>query len=237
MFFEYDFSIGLDDVDVNGNCKDKCILRFLENIACFHTDSVNRGINNIHETGKGWALLDWQVKVLKRPHYGQKIKVSTWGRKVTRTFVLRDYIIYADGEEAVYGTSKWFLLDLNRRMPMRITQEEMEPYEPEDKSILGIDDIEKIFELDSYDNSFECTVRKSEIDMLGHLHNTNYLDMIYEYIDDEDILKIKDIRISYKKEMGYGDKITILTHKENNKIYVAFKTSEGKTLNALAELS
>lgn len=237
MYFTQDYKIGLDDVDINGNLKDKSILRFLENSACFHADTLGDGLTHINENKKAWALLEWQVKILKRPHYGNKVTVKTWGRKYSKVFVYRDYVIYENDEPAVYASSKWFVLDLVRRMPARILAESMNAYGIENESILGIDEIEKLEELESYDNCSDYTVRKSDVDMLGHFHNTNYLEMIYETLDDNEISQIKNIKISYKKEIPYGETVSVCSKKEEGKIYVAFKTNDKSVTNALAELS
>lgn len=236
MTFTQEFTIGLDDVDINGQIKDKSILRFLENTACFHADSVGDGLNEINEKGRAWALLEWEVKILKRPSYGGKIKVETWGRKYTKVFVFRDFIIYENDQPAIYATSKWFSLDLKRRMPARIFEEMMTCYGPEDRAILGNDNIEKLNEQEHYDTINQLSVRRSDIDMLGHFHNTCYLDMIHEIMPKEEDQNFNNIKISYLKEIPCGEKVSLLTHRDNNKLYVAFKTNDCQQLNALAEL-
>lgn len=239
MVFKTSFSIGMDDVDKNLKCKDNIILKYFENAACFHGDSVGQGFGDIKTTGSAWALLEWEIKILNRPSYGQKINVDTWSRSATRTCAYRDYILYADDTPAIYASSKWFRLNLDHRRPERITEEIMLAYGTENNSILGIADIEKIFELEEYSEFAEYVVRKSDIDILGHLHNTRYLDIAYEVLTDKEINNISHIRVSYKKEIPLGEKIIIKKHIIDNKICFAITTNNKNgenVINALIEL-
>lgn len=237
MIFKTTFSIGMDDVDRSLNCRDNVILKYLENAACFHADALGQGLNNVENNKCAWALLEWEVEILKRPVYGNKVDVDTWSRLATKSFAYRDYILYADGVPAVHASSKWFRLDLERRRPVRITDEVMEAYGAENKSILGITDIEKIYEQESYSETAEYDVRKSDIDILGHVHNTHYIDIAYEMLSDQEIQNLSHIRISYKKEVALGEKMIIKKNVIDNKIYFALTTGGGEVVNALIELS
>lgn len=235
MIFSKDFIIGLDDVNSNLLLRDKSILRFMENIACYHTDSVGRGINDIENIGKAWALLEWEVKIIERPHYGDLVRIDTWGRKISRSYVYRDFAIYVGDKLCVKASSKWFYLDIYKRRPVRITEEDMAPYESEDKSILEIDEIEKLYEKESYTDMYDYTVRRCDMDALGHLHNTNYLDIVYDAFTDEEVDAFSHIRISYKKEVSLGEKLFIKRQDEENK--VCFIINNGEVTNAIMELS
>lgn len=76
------------------------------------------------------------MQVLKRPFYNEKIEVITWSRSVDKLFAYRDYEIrYENGELLAIGTSKWLLMDTERKRAVRITQDVMELYENENKSV------------------------------------------------------------------------------------------------------
>ena len=48
----------------------------------------------IKETKVTWILLDWKLKVINRPTYGQVLTVNTWGKGMNKFFTYRDYEIY-----------------------------------------------------------------------------------------------------------------------------------------------
>ena len=61
MIYTEKFKIGLKDVGKNNKIKNRAILEILENIACYHSDSVGHGINDIKNTKTSWILLDWKL--------------------------------------------------------------------------------------------------------------------------------------------------------------------------------
>ena len=84
MTFENDYTIGSRDIGNDNKATNKAILKYLENIACKHSDKVGYGINTIKQTNVVWILLDWKFEVIERPNYAQTIKVKTWSRKMEK---------------------------------------------------------------------------------------------------------------------------------------------------------
>lgn len=73
--------------------------------------------------------------------------------------------------------------------------------------------------------------------MNNHMHNLSYLDMAYEILPDE-IYKNKvfdNIRIVYKKEIVYGERVECYYKEEDNKYIITAKSND--KLNAIIELS
>ena len=122
MFFESNFKTGLKDIGKNNLIKNETILEILENVGGEHSNLVGYGALTIEETRKSWILLDWKVKVIKRPIYAEELKVKTWGRSCQRAYTYRDFEIYnSKGELAVIATSKWAMIDIDKKGIIRIS--------------------------------------------------------------------------------------------------------------------
>ena len=67
MIFTYDFEMGLSDITNEKTVKNTAVLRIFEDIASKHSDSVHNGLNDIIDNGFSWVLLEWRLKVEKRP--------------------------------------------------------------------------------------------------------------------------------------------------------------------------
>jgi len=238
MIFRKKFEIGMQDINKNKEVKNKFILNCLENVALKHSDSVGLGLKNILETGLTWMLLDWKVKLLKRPHYGDILEISTWTRYINKCYAYRDYEIYVNNEKYVIATSKWLLFDINRKKPIRVQEDLISKYEPEEnKSVFDILEIEKMKKVDSYDNNYAYNVKKSDIDINGHMHNLNYLDIAYECFSENDYNnELNNIRISYKKEIKLEDKVDCRYTKMNDKWMFVIENPEIDSVNAYIEL-
>ena len=82
MIFSEEFKIRLEDIGKDNYIKNKGILEIFENIGTHHSDIAGYGPNDIQNVKVSWVLLDWKVQVIKRPKYGQTLKVNTWARTI-----------------------------------------------------------------------------------------------------------------------------------------------------------
>ncbi|MGN0347747.1 MAG: hypothetical protein ACI4DU_10745 [Lachnospiraceae bacterium] len=77
----------------------------------------------------------------------------------------------------------------------------------------------------------------SAIDINGHLHNTNYLDIALEAMDGEPYLDVNHFRISYRKEILYGTPVKVYrsTDRAGNTVYILKNQSENE-IHAFIEI-
>ena len=91
---EREYIVDLSQIGNSNLLTNHGILELLESIACYHSNLVHFGINEINETGFTWMLLHWKVKVFKRVLYGDSITVKTWAGYANKFYTLRDFEIY-----------------------------------------------------------------------------------------------------------------------------------------------
>ncbi len=224
----------LSDINIDKRLKNKAILRYFENAASKHSDFVKNGVNNIIDTGISWVLLEWKMQVLERPKYGDVFEIHTWVRNSSKLYSYRDFELYVNGQKRVNGSSKWLLVDINTLRPKKITEELVCGYAPEqDKNVFGMPEFEKFTELSAYAQKMPYPIRKSDIDINGHVHNLNYLDMAYEILPYEK--EFDYVGICYKKGIKYGDEVNILCTETDGNAYFRICGADNST-NALIEL-
>ena len=145
MIYTENFKMSLKDIGKQNKIKNRAILEILENIAGYQSDYVGFGANETVKTKIAWVLLDWKLEVIKRPTYGQTLQVKTWGRNMNKFFTYRDYEIYDENNElCIIATSKWTLLNIEKRKMVRLTEELIEKYKPEEKSVFLDEKLDKI---------------------------------------------------------------------------------------------
>ena len=168
MIYKEKLKIGLKDVWKENQIKNRAILEYLENVAAYHSDTVGYGINTSKETGVSWILLDWKVKVIKRPEYGKTLDIHTWSRKIMKFYAYRDFEIYDDENNlCVIATSKWLLINNETGKIEKVEKEMADKYESETgKSVFEEDDIEKIKSPQNYKNSIIYEVKRKDIDII-----------------------------------------------------------------------
>lgn len=234
MIFKHKFEFGLENINSEKKITNKALLQFLENCATKHADSIQDGVVDIIDSGITWVLIEWNLRVLDRPRYGDTLEIHTWIRNITKLYTFREFEIYVEGKLMAIASAKWLLVDINTLKPVKITDELVAKYQPElNKNAFGDEEFPKIVEQDAYEQEIDYYIRKSDIDINNHVHNLNYLDMAYEVLD---IKQVNNVRILYKKEIKYNDKIKVLGLVKNSKNYIKIYNLDDNSINALIEL-
>ncbi|MEG1410927.1 acyl-[acyl-carrier-protein] thioesterase [Clostridium sp.] len=237
MIYSYNYKIGIEDMGVNFEATNKALLAIMEDIAVLHSETVGYGVFEVESKNRAWLLLDWKIKVIKRPRYNDKIKAETWSRKIEKLYAYRDFQLKdEEGNVIVIGSSRWILVDTNRRRPVRLTEDITSLYEIEiDKSVFE-EEMEDI-KCEEYDFKESYHVQRRDIDINEHMHNLSYLEMAYEILPAE-VYKTKtfdNVRIVYKKEIVYGEEVECYYCKQDDKYIITAKTND--KIKAIIELS
>lgn len=240
MSYNKEYEVRLEDLG-RGNCAtDVAILKMLEEIAEQNSFEVGFGLENLAETNSAWLLLDWKVQIFKRPKYKEKIDIETWSTKMERCYGYRDFEVYNKDKELIAkGTSKWVMIDIEKRRPVRINEEDAEKYAVYHKGYTVFEsDIEKIEEIAEDEFIFikDYEIQRRDIDVNQHMNNIAYLELAYEIIPYDVYAKCEfsNVRITYKKEVKYGECVKCYYTNKNDKHIVTIK-SEDK-VNAIIEL-
>ena len=238
MIFEKEYTVGSRDIGKDNKATNKAMLKYMENIACSHSDSVGQGINEIELTKAVWILLDWKFQVIERPTYGQTIKVRTWSRKMEKCCAYRDFEIYGQNEKILaIATTKWVLLNADTRKIQRISEEIANKYESEQEKYVFKDEIEKMHEPENEEVSINLKVRRTDIDINNHVNNLNYLDLAYEVLPLEIYNKdIRNVRITYKHQTEPEEIVNISYTTQEDKNIITIKTENKAQLHAIVEL-
>mgnify|MGYP002869402117 CR=1 FL=1 len=189
------------------------------------------------DTKLSWVLLNWKLKVLKRVKYSDKLlRVKTWSRGADKACTLRDFEIYdSEGNLCVVGSSKWTLIHLEKGL-MRLNNDLLINYQSEDKKAIPEFNFKKLHEPETYSNLYNYIVQRRDLDINGHMHNLNYLDLAYEALP-KDIFEnyiFDDVEIMYKKGAFLGDKLQCFYSKIEDEHYITIKNENN--LNAIVKL-
>lgn len=238
MIFEQNYTVGSRDIGNDHKATNKAMMKYLENIACRHSDEVGYGINEIETTKVVWILLDWKFEVIERPIYGQTIKVRTWSRKMEKCCAYRDFEIHDEnGNILAVATTKWVLLDAETRKIQRISEELGAKYDSETQKHVFEEEIDKLHEPENEERSIQLKTRRTDIDINNHVNNLNYLDLAYEVLPEEIYNEdLKNVRITYKHQTKQGETVNVAYTKQDGKNIITIKTEDKADLHAIVEL-
>jgi len=227
------------DTDMNAVISIQNIVKYFMETAIDHADSTGYGIDRLSEKNRGWIVLNWVIKLYDYPKYKDKIKVSTWAQHGSTLQATRYFIMENEKNGYIFSeaASRWAFLDLEKRHPVRFSDNMYDSY---------CCDKEPPFDAGNYGmpkENDQCliseksmVVRRSETDTNGHVNNVRYLEWTLDEVPDEIYLNYKadEIRVLYRKECKYGDKVTVRTYiiEDNGKkiILSSITNEEGKIL-------
>ncbi len=236
---EHKFTIGLRDVGFSNKLTNKAMLGFFEDIGGLHSDMVGYGLANIENTNLSWVLLNWKLKVIKRPKYAENVTVKTWSRNPQKFYSYRDFEMYDnDGNILAIASSKWSLIDLNKGL-IKLTDEIIAKYESENLSVFDELDLPKMTPPVIFSNTYLYTVPRCVIDINEHMHNLCYLDVAYETLP-YDIYKnthFNNVEIMYKRSARLGDTLKCFYSNIGNEYFVTIKSFDEKNLHCIIKLS
>ena len=227
MIFKRKFEVGLDDVDLNYKMTDRAILRYFEDIAGMHSDSIQNGLEDIGAKNLAWVLIEWTVNIESRPKYTDKISVRTWVKPSLTRYIYRDFEIRQGSKVCVRATSKWAIINFQEKTIVRASKELLDAYQPEENEAIPTYSLGRLHVLEKYSEHKQVPIRKSDIDVNQHVNNLNYLHLINELMDFGELFN--HFRIVYKKEVKYGDKITVCRQNTDGVAYFLIKDQDDQT--------
>ena len=189
------------------------IFSFFQEAALSHAADLGVGREALERLGQAWILSRFSLFVRRRPAYGETVQVSTWPRSWEKLFALRDYEIRdASGAAVVCGRAGWLVLDMEKRIPLRIQPiaDALPPNEgidafPASPAALG--------PAANLTKTAERRALYSDIDYNGHVNNARYIQWIQDVTGGEILAAAAQIRldINYLGEVMPGDAVELLT--------------------------
>lgn len=164
------------------------MMSFLEETAAEHCRCAGRDLFALLDDGRGWVLTGGGLSMKRYPRYGEVFRIETWISDWKRFSGIREYrILASDGSLLGEAGGRWVYWDLNTRKPTAVPDVFRErwhcspdsPYrrifpESATPSFPGL--------YEDQGNSVRLEVRRGDVDLYGHLHNTTYMDWLLEAV-------------------------------------------------------
>jgi acyl-ACP thioesterase len=206
------------EADRDGKVFVATLMNFLQDMACEQAEDLGIGIKYLIENNLAWVIYKWDVKINSYPSIGDEIKVRTWPFSYKKFYAYRQFdVINSEGEVIATANSLWFLINLAKRRPTKISDEMISKFDLKDcegKELV----FEKLYKPEKDEIVKNFHVRYGDIDTNRHVNNVIYISWSLESIPF-DILSncsLKELKVNYEKETNYGDEVKVKTQIINN---------------------
>lgn len=210
--YEKEYQIHYYEIDYRRKALITSIVDYLGDAATSQAEELGIGMDYLMENRFGWVLYKWDIDMYSYPHYNEKITIRTWAHSFRKFYAYRRYeFINSNGEIIGKADSIWFLINMDRRRPVRINEHLCSTFGvvEEDSPI----DIENITAPSKIDSEKLFDVRYSDIDTNGHVNNTKYIAWAIETVPKNIVLNytLNNLKVTYEKETTYGEAARIFT--------------------------
>ncbi len=230
--YTFDAKIRYSEVGSDAALTIESLINYFQDSTIFQTQSGPASIGYLKENGLAWVLSAWQITVNRYPKLCEDVTIGTMPYELKGAMGLRNFFMdSADGERLAVANSIWTLVDVEKEMPSRITEEIASAYVLDEK--LDMDYGSRKILLPKEGEKIECQsieITRGQIDTNKHVNNGQYIRMAVDCLGNEDF-KISKLRAEYKRQARLGDvlfPVVIKSKKEDNDIYtVCLNNSEG----------
>ena len=209
LTYQMKMKIPFDMADMNGHIKLPDVI--LLSLQVSGMQSIELGVSDktiLEEHNLVWIITDYDIEVVRLPHFAEEITIETEALSYNRLFCYRRFTIYDEsGQELIHMMATFVLMDRDSRKVHAVEPEIVASYQSEfNKKLIRGPKYETLEEPISKDYH----VRFYDLDMNGHVNNSKYLDWIFEVMGADFLTQYipKKINLKYVKEVRPGGVIT-----------------------------
>jgi len=213
---------------------------FFQEAACLEADKLGFGFKALTPQNIAWVLTKLQMQFVRSLKWCDTVKLKTWIVNASKITSRRDFIIYdKDGNIIAKGTTEWVIIDLLSRRLVRIPQFILDGH-PQTATEEALK--QNFVRVPSFDgkepiNSCQIQTRLEDLDINNHVNNQHFTSWALQATPKEilDNKTLTDIVVYFKKEIPFGDTITVNCYKadEENCFWYISKNQEGKEVSAV----
>ena len=229
MIFTEERTSEVLDTNSNDIVRPGALLRFMQESANHNMRACKPTYEELFAQGMAFILSRISVRLYEPIHAYESLTVTTWPSHSKGVTFPRSYRILKGDKVVAEGSSLWALVDVKNKKLLKNGDIDMSSYsfdEPIDLPIrFRITPDTVMNEIGSH------TVRYSEIDCNRHMNNTNYPDMICNFIPDIENKYVSEFIISFSSEAPYMSELSVSMGESNDEdgVYYFRTVTEGKT--------
>ena len=205
------FQVRAYEVDGTGKASLGTYLNIYNESAINHAKILGLDLSDLFPKGLTWVLSRLFIEIFEFPEWRDLLYVQTWPAGGSNYFALRDFQIFNNqGRKLAHGTSSAMMMDLKNRRGV-LVDEHIKGIKLTDKRSVQYDypKLPEVGEEHSLIESSELTVRRSDLDINGHVNATQYINWALESVPDAiyENKKMRSFEITFRAETFHGDHI------------------------------
>ncbi len=229
MKWEEAYKVKFHDTDSKEILSASGTFKCIQEAAMCQLNSQKPTYTDLLNQGKVYLLSAIRVEMYYPIYAYEEITARSWACPSKGVSFVRSYEIERDGEIVCEAVSSWALVSVKDKKLIKVEDADTsnystdEPVKTEHPLRIRIPSALPMSLMGEY------TIRYADIDINGHMNNTNYADMLCNYIPEMGNLRIKSVGINYSAEARLDETVKVYMSKIDGKYYFRTVRSDGKT--------
>ncbi|HCY85764.1 MAG TPA: hypothetical protein DHV36_11570 [Desulfobacteraceae bacterium] len=206
-----------------------------QDVVAEHSKMSGCGLEWLLDQGRAWVMHRICIRIHQMPVLGETLTFVTWHRGEKGYKAFRDFEVWSGAQKRISASSLWLFMDLHNARILKVPRESRQWYTVETDTAMepgtdaGMDSFRPVprTPLPEVD---VMTIRRSDIDPIGHVNNAVYLDFLETAVGrlSSEPRKINRLMIQYHKEIS-GDipKIRVGIAEENGRFDFTLASETG----------
>ncbi len=197
------------DVDANNNARPSIISRLMQETANHHMRDRKPTYYDLFFRGQSFIAIRIAFEVMEQIHPYDKLDIHTWTCPSKGATFLRCHVIMRDGVPIVRSYSEWAVADRNTGKLCHTDEIDFSNYEIDEPLEMKVP-VRFHFPKDlEFEKCGTWQVNYCDCDMNLHMNNTNYQDMIWNFIPDVEHKKLTSFSLRFMAEAPVNSLIEI----------------------------
>lgn len=107
------------DLTPRGTASMPALCVYLQEAAGHHADALGVSMRQLREKEQAWVLSHMHLDLDRLPQGHETVAVETWPSGLEGLYAMREFVLSVDDTEMGRATSQWFVIDTERRRPVR----------------------------------------------------------------------------------------------------------------------
>lgn len=232
MRYREEFSVMVHDVGHNDLARPSSVWRYMQEAANHQLQAEKPSFRELLEDGKAFILSRMRLVCGQPLRPYDRITVETWDCGGRGASFLRGYRVLRGAETVAEGDSVWALVHTADHTLCRVGDVQL-CYSRDDPPDLPLPARLRLPE-EGFSPVGEKDVRLSDIDCMGHMNNTNYPDMLWDFVPEGDGRFLRSLMIDYRHDAPLGCRVDISRREEGDAFF--FRTHREGLVNVEARM-
>ena len=193
------------DLTPHGAASVPALCVYLQETAGHHADDLGVSMRRLQDEDRAWVLSHLHLELDRLPEGNETVTIETWPSGLEGLYATREFVLSTNEDEIGRATSRWFVIDTERRRPVRPPRSLYDLETPDRPRPLP-HDFDDLPEPDRVDHEASWRARYHDLGLNRHVNSVRYLEWALGTLPDDlfDAYQCTEVALQFRAEAILG---------------------------------